>query len=115
MEGMSLVMNLAFRVAAAAALLAAEQAGAQTTPAPAATAPPPTNLPAATAQKPVPAALWTPAQIREAFTLADSDSNGELTRAEAQRLSISPRSFEDMDSNKDGVLVRGEYEAAFSR
>ena len=47
--------------------------------------------------------------------MADSDSNGELSRAESQRLAILPRSFEDMDENKDGVLVRDEYEGAFPR
>ena len=70
---------------------------------------------AGTAPQAVPAARWTAAQIREAFGLADSDSNGELTRAEAQRLTILPRSFEDLDQNKDGVLGRAEYEAGFSR
>ena len=45
--------------------------------------------------------------------MADTDSNGELSRAEAQRLAVLPRSFEEMDLNKDGVLVRAEYEAAF--
>jgi hypothetical protein len=64
---------------------------------------------------PMPASRWTAAQIRESFDMADADSNGELTRAEAQNLSIMPRSFEDADQNKDGVLVRIEYEALFLR
>jgi len=34
-----------------------------------------------------------------------------LSRAEAQQLVILPRSFEDLDQNKDGVLTREEYEA----
>ncbi len=69
----------------------------------------------APAAVPLPAARWTAAQVRDAFDRADSDSNGELSRAEAQRLAILPRSFEDMDQNKDGVLVRAEYEGAFPR
>src|SRR5947209_16094391 len=64
---------------------------------------------------PIPASRWTPQQIRQAFDAADADSNGVLTRAEAQQLTILPRSFEDMDENKDGVVSRGEYESAFSR
>lgn len=71
--------------------------------------------PAAPAAQPLPASRWTAQQIREAFELADTDSNGELTRAESQRLAILPRSFEDIDRNKDGVLTRAEYEAAFAR
>lgn len=63
----------------------------------------------------LPPSRWTPVQVRQAFELADSDSNGELSRAEAQRLTILPRPFEEMDGNKDGVLARGEYEAVFPR
>ncbi|MBA3774172.1 MAG: EF-hand domain-containing protein [Ramlibacter sp.] len=79
------------------------------------TAPPLPAAQPAPAAAPLPAARWTAAQVREAFDRADSDSNGELSRAEAQRLAILPRSFEDMDQNKDGVLVWAEYEGAFPR
>ncbi len=47
--------------------------------------------------------------------MADTDSNGELTRAEAQKLTLMPRSFEDADQNKDGVMVFNEYAAGFAR
>ena len=63
----------------------------------------------------MPASRWTAAQIQQAFEQADADSNGGLSRAEAQRLPILPRSFEEADLNKDGVLTRAEYEAAFTR
>ncbi len=65
--------------------------------------------------RPAPAARWTPEQIRQAFDNADTDSNGQLTRAEAQSVTLMPRSFEDADQNKDGVLVFTEYAAGFSR
>ncbi len=71
--------------------------------------------PAAPASRPLPPSRWTPAQVRQSFEFADSDGNGELTRAEAQQLTIMPRSFEDMDQNKDGVVSRAEYEALFAR
>ena len=54
---------------------------------------------------------WSQAQLQQAFAMADADGNGELSRAEAQQLVILPRSFEDLDQNKDGVLTREEYEA----
>ena len=54
---------------------------------------------------------WTQPQLQEAFLRADVDGNGELSRAESQQLVILPRSFEDLDQNKDGVLSREEYEA----
>ena len=95
---------------AAAVCLAIGSAGAQTLPP---SAPPPPAPQAVPANPPLPAARWTVAQIREAFDMADTDSNGELSRAEAQRLAVLPRSFEEMDLNKDGVLTRAEYEAAF--
>ena len=99
-------------VAAGLALAAAVPAWAQTA------APPQTPLPvvpAAPATQPLPANRWTAPQIRQAFELADADSNGELNRSEAQRLAIVPHGFEEMDQNKDGVITRGEYEAAFVR
>jgi hypothetical protein len=69
-------------------------------------------LPAPVTQ-PLPPSRWTAAQIREAFQLADGNGDGQLTRAEAQRLAIMPRSFEDADLNKDGVLTLDEYQASF--
>jgi hypothetical protein len=62
----------------------------------------------------LPATRWSPAQIRQSFDRADANNDGQLTRAEAQRLSILPHSFEDMDQNKDGVVTRAEYEASFN-
>jgi hypothetical protein len=72
-------------------------------------------VPASPVTQPLPPHRWTAQQVREAFELADSDTNGELTRAEIQRVAVLPRSFEDMDQNKDGVVTRAEYEAAFAR
>jgi hypothetical protein len=72
-----------------------------------------TTLPAPVTQ-PLPANRWTPAQVREAFQLADTNADGRLTRAEAQRLAIMPRSFEDTDTNKDGVLTLDEYQLSFA-
>ena len=68
----------------------------------------------APATQPLPPSRWTPAQIREAFLRADLNSDGQLSRAEAQRLAMLPRSFEDLDTNKDGALVLAEYEASFT-
>ena len=61
---------------------------------------------------PAPASRWTPQQLQQAFAAADADSDGRLSRAEAQRLVLLPRSFEDMDANKDGVLTPDEYLAS---
>jgi hypothetical protein len=72
-------------------------------------------VPVAPAALPLPPHRWTAEQVREAFELADGDGNGELTRAEVQRVAVMPRTFEDMDQNKDGVVTRAEYEAAFAR
>ncbi|MBG9389096.1 EF-hand domain-containing protein [Caenimonas aquaedulcis] len=55
---------------------------------------------------------YTPVQVAGSFIAADGNRDGELTRAEAQRLTIAPFSFEDMDANHDGVLTRSEYEDA---
>lgn len=44
------------------------------------------------------------------FFFADANHDGELTRAEARRLSIATQSFEEMDRNFDGVITRFEYD-----
>ena len=53
---------------------------------------------------------YTALQLAQSFRQADANLDGELTRAEAQRLTIMPTSFEEMDRNKDGILTRSEYE-----
>ena len=98
-------------LAGAGALLATGLVHAQAVP-PAVIVQP--GAPAAIVQ-PLPPSRWTVQQIRQAFELADSDSDGQLTRAEAQRLTIMPRSFEEMDQNKDGILQRAEYEGLLLR
>jgi Ca2+-binding EF-hand superfamily protein len=99
---------------AAVLLACGAVAHAQTTqPAPAALPPGVTPALPAPVTGPLPANRWTAAQIREAFQLADGNGDGQLTRAEAQRLAIMPRSFEDADLNKDGVLTLEEYQASF--
>ena len=54
-------------------------------------------------------------EVDEMIREADQDGDGLLNRAEAQRLPVMPRSFEDADTNKDGTLDLGEYQAAFPR
>lgn len=94
---------------------ASAQQSPATQPAPAATQPALPVVPVAPATVALPPHRWTQQQAREAFDLADADANGELTRAEMQRIAVVPRPFEEMDQNKDGVVARAEYEAAFAR
>jgi hypothetical protein len=44
------------------------------------------------------------------FFFADGNHDGDITRAEFGRLSISTMTFEEMDRNYDGVVSRFEYE-----
>jgi hypothetical protein len=55
---------------------------------------------------------YTALQVAQSFLAADSNRDGELTRAEAQRLTLMPYAFEEMDRNHDGILTRFEYEDA---
>lgn len=48
--------------------------------------------------------------IARSFFFADANHDGDLTRAEARRLSIGTMSFEEMDRNFDGQISRFEYE-----
>jgi hypothetical protein len=52
----------------------------------------------------------TALQLAQSFLAADSNQDGDLTRAEAQRLTIMPASFDEMDRNRDGVVSRSEYD-----
>jgi hypothetical protein len=55
---------------------------------------------------------YTALQIAQSFLAADANRDGELTKAEAQRLTIAPSTFEEMDRDHDGILTRFEYEDA---
>jgi hypothetical protein len=54
----------------------------------------------------------TDVDIARSFLMADGNRDGELSRAEAMRLSLMPLAFEEMDANHDDILTRSEYEAA---
>jgi hypothetical protein len=103
-----------WRIALVAAIAGGMASAIAQTPAPAAVPPASEPVMPAPVTQPLPPSRWTPAQIREAFQRADVNSDGQLTRAEAQRLPIMPRSFEDTDANKDGVLTLDEYQASFA-
>lgn len=68
------------------------------------------GVPAAPQSVPSGSSGYSNVQIAASFRRADANLDGELTRAEAQRLTIMPASFEEMDRNKDGILSRWEYE-----
>lgn len=48
-------------------------------------------------------------EVASSFMGADVNRDGQLTRGEAQRLTIAPYSFDEMDANHDGILTRSEY------
>jgi hypothetical protein len=48
--------------------------------------------------------------IARSFINADGNRDGELSEAEARRLSISMMTFQEMDRNFDGRVSRSEYE-----
>lgn len=61
-----------------------------------------------------PRSVYSAVDIARAFLEADTNRDGMLSRAEAQRLSIPlGASFDELDRDKDGMLSRFEYEDAF--
>jgi hypothetical protein len=48
--------------------------------------------------------------VARSFYFADANHDGELSRAEAGRLSIRSMTFEEMDRNFDGIISRFEYD-----
>ena len=60
--------------------------------------------------------LATPASAQDAaivFAALDTDRNGQITEAEAQKNLIVTQSFAQADTNLDGMLSRAEFVAAF--
>jgi hypothetical protein len=60
-----------------------------------------------------PGAPYSAVDIARAWLQADIDHDGDLSRAEAQRLAI-PIPFDQLDRNHDGVLTRFEYDDFFT-
>ena len=58
------------------------------------------------------ASTWTAEQRAQAFKSADSNGNGRLSRQEAATLTGLPRSFDQIDSNKDGSISSAEFDEA---
>lgn len=56
------------------------------------------------------AAGFSATDTARSFFFADANHDGELTRAEAGRLSIVTMGFEEMDRNFDQVISRFEYD-----
>lgn len=90
----------------AAADAAATSTGANDTRA-AGAAPAPTPGRAVALANPGP---YSAVDIAASFLRADLNHDGELTRAEYDRLSIAPWNFDDADRNHDGVVTRFEYQ-----
>ena len=74
-----------------------------------------TNLPTPRQGASMGAGPYTAVELASSFLGADANGDGELSRAEATRLSIMPFSFEEMDANHDGVVTRFEYGDSFGR
>ncbi len=71
-----------------------------------------TPLSAATAEPASPAQPVVHRQADAAFDRADSNHDGRLSRAEAERLPAISLRFDELDTNKDGFLSREEFDNA---
>ena len=63
-------------------------------------------------------ALATPALAQDAglvFTALDTNKDGKISQAEAQRNSMVSQSLADADKNHDGFLSKDEFIAAFGK
>jgi hypothetical protein len=59
-----------------------------------------------------PRGALTAVDIAAMFMGADTNRDGDLSRAEAGRLQL-PMSFDELDTNHDGVISRFEFDEAF--
>ncbi len=60
------------------------------------------------------AAAADPAAVQAAFTKADANGDGKLSRDEAAKLPKIAAMFEQLDRNKDGALDLAEFSAGYT-
>lgn len=76
------------------------------------TAKPPALQSAPATQGAAPKAAPTSQETDAAFTRADANKDGKLSRQEATRLPAVEQRFDQIDANKDKFVSREEFEAA---
>lgn len=57
---------------------------------------------------------YTVVDAARSFLAADANRDGELSRAEARRLTLGAFVFEELDADHDGIITRWEYDDAMS-
>ncbi len=60
----------------------------------------------------IPPNRWTPGQLRQAFSKADVNGDGQLSREEASVWAGLSRHFDQIDSSKDGSISSAEFDEA---
>lgn len=61
-----------------------------------------------------PMAAKDKAVVESAYTKADANADGKLSREEAARLPAIGVKFDDLDKNKDGALTLDEFSSGFA-
>ena len=77
------------------------------------------SAPSATSSNPAPSTTvaippnrWTAEQLRQAFSTADLNRDGQLSREEASSLGGLARRFDQVDTGKDGSISSAEFDEA---
>ena len=70
------------------------------------------SSPAAAATAAIPPNRWTAEQLREAFSNADLNRDGQLSRQEASAVGGLSRRFDQIDTGKDGSISSAEFDEA---
>ena len=97
---------------AAAALLFTLGAQSQSAGTPAAAAS--SSAAAVEAAAAAPAPRYAAGDLRQAFNFMDANSDGKISREEAAGFRGVARHFDQADTDKDGFLSRGEFDAAMN-
>jgi hypothetical protein len=110
---MKLLLGLIFATVLSSGAFAQQSPPAGTPPADSTHSPPAADPPASTSMQQTPPSTAQAADLGAIFDKLNVSHTGKLTKAEAQAHPTVAANFDAADTNRDGVVTKDEFLAAF--